>query len=134
MVFPRGASLTVKAACSTAHEALAARSSATGTTTGRIPIHAARLGWWPATRWAFAHESGCKYVTDSKLDWYNNYVGRLLGGHLSSLLVQGLGGAKLLCEGAWNSGYLWYQNVLTETIYWSGGRLVPTPNSGPNRP
>lgn len=76
-----------------------------------------------AARWGWAHEEFTSSLDplDKAVDYHNNYVGRLLGPHLGGWLSKPLG-ARDLCKGAWNAGYLW--TVIGGTKYWSNGRRV----------
>jgi hypothetical protein len=78
--------------------------------------------WKWAQIWGTAHEiyaDNHNDATDTKVDYHNNDVGRLLGDNLPWLGGYVLG-AFGLCNEAWNRGWLFY-NVKT-AIYRSNGR------------
>jgi RHS repeat-associated protein len=96
-----------------------------------------RLGWWPAYEWGWRHERGSTSSFDSLADYHNNYVGRLLGQQLNEFyLPSQVRRAEILCNAAWNRGWLWYVKRLgtSPAVYWSDGRREWNPRSGPNRP
>lgn len=96
-----------------------------------------RLGWSRAAAWGRKHEEGSTAPFDTKADYHNNYVGRLLGEHLSEFyLPSQVLRAQILCSAAWDRGWLWYVKRLGDrpAIYWSDGRREWNPQSGPNRP
>jgi RHS repeat-associated protein len=76
--------------------------------------------------WARAHEYGSQEgppYTDMRVDLHNNYVGRLLGAHLSEVwYVPVWKTARELCVGAWNKGWLWFNRG--DKIYWSNGQYI----------
>ncbi len=96
-----------------------------------------RWSWKAAEQWGWRHEWRTSAPMDSKADYHNNYVGRLIGEQLDRLyLPDDVVRAQLLCNEAWNRGWLWYVRRVNgrARIYWSDGRYLPNPQSGPYRP
>ncbi len=96
-----------------------------------------RLSWNWAERWGWRHEYGTTSPFDSKADYHNNYVGRLLGGHLDELyLPSAVTRAYVLCNSAWLRAWLWYVKRVNGRlgVYWSDNRPFPNPQSGPYSP
>lgn len=76
-------------------------------------------------------------MLNSKADYHNNYVGRLLGERLAQLHGPSqVARALILCSAAWDRGWLWYVKKVGGRVgvYWSDGRHILNPQSGPYRP
>jgi len=95
-----------------------------------------RIGWKSAADWAVAHEAGST-SKDTKVDYHNNLMGRVIGTHLDEMTYPSLvGKAVILCDSSWDAGYLWYLDDLKRPR-WSDGRLISTyrfNEPGPNNP
>jgi len=96
-----------------------------------------RLSWKWAQAWGLWHEYRSTDLDDTHVDYHNNYVGRLLGTHMNELFHPfDVFKARELCVGAWNWGYLWYQNS-DGSFYTSNGVRLSRQRvyaSGPNTP
>ncbi len=99
---------------------------------------AANDSWNWAQTWGWMHEvfaNDNNGPADTKVDYHNNYVGRLLGSKLG-WLGGSLRGSAELCVEAWNRGWLFcfVKDRNGTRYYWSNDRRIYNPSSGPFSP